>query len=90
MAPVPAPEGHDRPSLAATREGLRYAWSRQELVGTYFVDFLAMVFGMPLALFPAISDRFGGVSVLGWLYAAPAAGVLAASFGGRLASRVKR
>ncbi len=90
MAPVPAPEGLDRPSLRATREGLRYASSRQELVGTYVVDFLAMVFGMPLALFPAISDRFGGSSVVGWLYAAPAAGALAASFGGRLASRVKR
>ena len=90
MAPVPSPEGLDRPSLSATREGLRYASSRQELVGTYVVDFLAMVFGMPLALFPAISDRFGGPSVLGWLYAAPAAGALAASLGGRLASRVKR
>jgi MFS family permease len=90
MAPVPAPEGMDRPSLGAMIQGLRYAWSRQELVGTYLVDFLAMVFGMPLALFPALSDHLGGPPVLGWLYAAPAVGALAASFTGGLAARVKR
>src|SRR6266850_4724786 len=39
-------------SLAAVREGFTYALSRQELIGTYVVDFVAMVFGMPLALFP--------------------------------------
>jgi hypothetical protein len=53
---VPPPEGAERPSLAAVREGFRYARSRQELIGTYAVDFVAMVFGMPLALFPAVSD----------------------------------
>src|SRR5262245_5162825 len=54
---VPPPEGSERPSLAAVVEGFRYARSRQELIGTYVVDFVAMVFGMPLALFPALSDR---------------------------------
>ena len=67
-------------SLAAVREGFTYALSRQELIGTYLVDFVAMVFGMPLALFPAVADRLGGApSVLGLLYGAPACGVLAAS-----------
>ena len=90
MAPVPAPEGAERPNLRAMAEGIRYARSRQELVGTYAVDFIAMVFGMPLALFPALSDRFGGTSALGWLYAAPAVGALGASLAGRLAARVER
>ena len=49
-----------------------------------------MVFGMPLALFPALSDRLGGPSVLGLLYAAPAVGALAASISGGWASRVNR
>src|SRR4029077_4413368 len=75
---LPPPEGADSPSLARLREGFRYARSRQELIGTYVVDFVAMVFGMPLALFPAISDRLGGPSALGLLYAAPALGALAA------------
>jgi len=87
---VPPPEGAERPSLAGLREGFRYAGSRQELVGTYVVDFVAMVFGMPLALFPAISERLGGTPVLGLLYAAPAAGALAASLTGRWTPRVHR
>jgi MFS family permease len=76
-------------SLAAVREGFTYAWSRQELIGTYLVDFVAMVFGMPLALFPAVADRLGGApSVLGLLYGAPACGVLAASLLSGWVSRV--
>lgn len=65
---------------AALRQGLRYALSRQELMGTYIVDFLAMIFGMPTALFPAIAESFGGAKALGLLYAAPAIGALLVSF----------
>jgi MFS family permease len=89
QAAPPAPEA-DRPSVAAVLEGFRYARSRQELVGTYVVDFIAMVFGMPLALFPALSDRFGGASALGLLYAAPAAGALVASLTSQWTHRVVR
>jgi MFS family permease len=83
-------EAAPAPSVAAVLDGFRYAISRQELLGTYVVDFVAMVFGMPLALFPAISDRLGGPSVLGLLYAAPAVGALAASLTGRWTPRVHR
>jgi MFS family permease len=87
---VPPTEGANRPTLAAVVEGFRYASGRQELIGTYVVDFVAMVFGMPLALFPAISDRLGGPSVLGLLYAAPAVGALGASVTSRWTPRVHR
>jgi MFS family permease len=87
---APPPEGAEPPSLAALREGFRYARSRQELIGTYVVDFVAMVFGMPLALFPALSDRLGGPSVLGMLYSAPAAGALVASLTSQWTPRVHR
>lgn len=36
-----------------------------------------MLFGMPMALFPAIAQGLGGRSVLGFLYAAPSVGALA-------------
>jgi MFS family permease len=62
--------------IASLRSGFSYAASRQELLGTYFVDFIAMVFGMPMALFPAIAQTHGGVRTLGFLYAAPAVGAL--------------
>jgi MFS family permease len=87
---VPPVDGADRPSVAAVIEGFTYARSRQELIGTYVVDFVAMVFGMPLALFPAMSDRLGGPSVLGLLYAAPAVGALAASVTARWTPHVHR
>jgi len=87
---VPPAEDAERPSIAAMIEGFRYASSRQELIGTYVVDFVAMVFGMPLALFPAISDRLGGPSALGLLYAAPAIGALAASLTSRWTPHVQR
>jgi MFS family permease len=87
---VPPPEGAEPPSVEAVREGFRYARSRQELIGTYVVDFVAMVFGMPLALFPAMSDRLGGPSVLGLMYAAPAVGGLVASLVSRWMAHVYR
>jgi len=87
---VPPPEGTSGPSLAGVLEGFRYATGRQELVGTYIVDFVAMVFGMPLALFPAIADRLGGPRILGLLYAAPAVGALVASLTSRWTPRVHR
>jgi MFS family permease len=61
---------------ASLKEGLRYAKSRQELMGTYLVDFVAMIFGMPNALFPAIAVAYGGAKTLGLLYTAPAVGAL--------------
>jgi MFS family permease len=87
---LPPPEGAENPSLERLREGFRYARSRQELIGTYVVDFVAMVFGMPLALFPALSDQLGGPRVLGLLYTAPAVGALIATLTGRWTARVHR
>jgi MFS family permease len=87
---VPPAAGAEWPSLKALREGFRYAAGRQELIGTYTVDFVAMVFGMPLALFPALADRLGGPSALGLMYAAPAGGALVASLASGWTSRIHR
>jgi MFS family permease len=90
MRAVPPPPSAEAPSLHRLAEGLRYAWSRQELVGTYVVDIAAMFFGMPMALFPAIAARFGGATVLGLLYAAPAVGSLAVAATSAWTGRVRR
>ncbi len=87
---VVPPESTESPSLRSVVDGFRYAWSRQELIGTYVVDFVAMIFGMPLALFPALSQNLGGPRVLGLLYGAPAVGALVASLASRWTSRVSR
>ena len=72
------------------REGLRYATSRQDLVGTYLVDMNAMFFGMPMALFPAIAKGYGGPEVLGLLYAAPSAGSIVVTLTSGWTARVHR
>jgi MFS family permease len=84
------PESNEAPSFRSVLEGFRYARSRQELIGTYVIDFVAMVFGMPLALFPALSETLGGPRILGLLYAAPAGGALLASLTSRWTPRVHR
>ena len=71
-------------------EGLRYAWSRPELMGSYLVDFVAMVFGMPLALFPAVSESLGGPKILGLLYAAPSTGAILAALSSGWTGKVRR
>jgi len=78
MRAVPPPLDAERPSLRRVVEGVRYAAGRPELLGTYVVDLIAMFFGMPNALFPAVAASLGGPAVLGLLYAAPAAGSMIA------------
>ena len=74
MRAVPPPPDAAPPSLARIAEGWRYARSRQELMGTYLVDVNAMLFGFPVALYPAVAARLGGPEVLGLLHAAGPAG----------------
>jgi MFS family permease len=74
MRAVPPSVDAARPSIKRVLEGIRYARGRPELIGTYLVDIVAMLFGMPMALFPAIAQGLGGPKVLGLLYAAPAVG----------------
>ncbi len=87
MRTSPPPPGADRPSLRSIADGLRYAWSRQELMGTYLIDINAMFFGMPMALFPAIATRLGSSSV-GLLYAAPSVGALLVTLSSGWTARV--
>lgn len=91
MRAMPPPEDAEAPSLKGVLEGLRYARSRQELLGSYLVDINAMFFGMPIALFPALAaSRYGGPGVLGLLYAAPAAGAFVISATSGWAGRIRR
>lgn len=89
---VPMPEQaheNERPSFQSVVEGLKYARSRQELLGTYLIDINAMFFGMPIALFPAIAESFGGASV-GLFYAMPAVGALAISLTSGWTSKINK
>jgi len=69
----------DRPSVRGLVEGLRYAKSRSELLGSYLIDIGAMFFGAPFAVFPQIAAGLGGPAVLGLMYAAPGFGSIVVS-----------
>lgn len=62
-------------------EGLRYVRSNQALVGSFAIDLVAMVFGMPRALFAvlSVSVYHTGASGTGLLYAAVPAGATVAA-----------
>jgi MFS family permease len=66
----------ERPSLRHVLEGVRYAWSRKDLMGTYAVDLIAMIFAFPYALFPFLAQQLGAPWALGLLYSAGAVGSL--------------
>ncbi|HKF79044.1 MAG TPA: MFS transporter [Candidatus Dormibacteraeota bacterium] len=65
----------------APLEAIRYVRRSRLVVGLFSADLVAMIFGMPTALFPALAlSVFGiGAGGLGLLYAALAAGGLAGS-----------
>jgi MFS family permease len=85
IQPLPPIGVVTRPGLDAIREGLRFARRRRAILGTFVIDFNAMVFGMPTSLFPVLAlDVFQtGAAGFGLMAAAPAAGAfLGALFSG--------
>jgi MFS family permease len=77
-------------------EGLRFLKGKRNLQMSFYLDIVAMVFGMPRALFPAIATAWYGGSladvalIVGLLSAAPAVGsIVATVFSGPL-GKVRR
>ncbi|MGF1427328.1 MFS transporter [Kitasatospora sp. LaBMicrA B282] len=87
---VPPPTGADKPSVAAIAAGVRYAWSRPELLGTYAVDIVAMLFAFPNAIFPFLADDLHADWALGLMYGATAVGALLVGATSGWASAVHR
>jgi predicted MFS family arabinose efflux permease len=92
LSPIPPAPGARPAGLRSIGEGLRYVRRSQLLMGSYAIDLVAMVFGMPNALLPALAvEHFhGGATTLGLLAAAPAAGALAASALSGWTARIER
>jgi MFS family permease len=73
---MPPADGAQPAGLSSIVEGIRYAASRPELIGTYLVDFVALSLAMPMAVFPALAARWGGSFAVGYLYSAMSVGGL--------------
>lgn len=74
MKKIPPSHEAKKPSLAGLIEGIKYAYNRKDLLGTYLVDLAAMFFAMPTALIPFWADQLGSPWALGLLYAAGTVG----------------
>jgi MFS family permease len=90
MKPLPRKAPGVSSPVGSIVEGLRYAVRRPELIGTYVVDIVAMIFAMPMALFPAMGERWSGATAAGWLYSSMAIGSLVMSLFSGWATRVRR
>jgi MFS family permease len=77
---------------AAVKEGFAFVKRRRLLQSTFVIDIIAMVFGMPRALFPilALTQFHRGIEVVGFLMAAPAFGALLGALTGGWARHVDR
>ncbi|MFI6985752.1 MFS transporter [Embleya sp. NPDC050154] len=89
MPPTRAEDGRKRASVL---EGLRFLRGRPNVRMTFLTDIVAMVFGMPRALFPAMAATLygGGATTVGLLVAAPAVGALAGGLFSGWLGRVRR
>ncbi len=86
---------HDAPRPGPIRsvlDGFAFLRGRQILLMTFVVDLIAMIFGMPRALFPelAATTFVDGPNALGWLFAGTAIGALLAGLMSGWLSRVHR
>jgi MFS family permease len=92
IRPLPPVGQVSRPGIAAIREGLRYAADRRVILSTFAIDLVAMIFGMPTALFPVLAldvFRTGPIGV-GLMAAAPGVGAFLGALLSGWVSRVQR
>jgi MFS family permease len=90
--PSMIPDAEPQASLQSVREGLAFAVRRPVILSIFLIDLIAMIFGMPRAVFPALAERtfHGGAGVLGLLYAAPAIGALVSALTTGWVTRIRR
>jgi MFS family permease len=80
LAPAPPVLAPGSNKVSSIFDGLRFLRGHSVMMTIFALDFLAMVFGMPRALFPALSQRLGGGATLyGLLLSSVAAGAFVAS-----------
>jgi hypothetical protein len=92
LQPLPSPDGERPVGVRAVREGVRYVAHHRLIQSTFVIDLIAMIFGMPAALFPvlAVEQFHRGPEVVGLLFAAPAVGALAQLLVAGSVTRIRR
>ena len=92
LPPEPMPDGRRPVGIPAVVEGLDYVRRNRLIQSTFVIDLIAMIFGMPQALFPVLAvqqfDR--GAAAVGLIFAAPAVGALAQALLAGPVTRIRR
>jgi MFS family permease len=81
VMPIPPVGKASRPSLRGIAEGLAFIGRRRVILGAVVIDLNAMIFGLPIAIFPVLAiEMFGvGPAEVGFLAAARGGGALVAA-----------
>ncbi len=93
LRPLPMPAAGEKeraPGWRAVLQGLAYARTRRDLLGSYLADLAAMTLAYPNALFPFIAVALHASWAVGFMFAAPSVGAVAISATGGWMSRVRR
>jgi MFS family permease len=91
IAASPPMGNADKASVASVLHGFRFLRGQSVIMAVFGIDLLAMIFGMPRALFPALTERLGGGAALyGILLSSVAAGAFIASITSGWTGRVRR
>jgi MFS family permease len=92
MRTAPRAPGGPRPGWGSLVEGLRFLRTSPLIIGTFVLDFIAMLFGHPRAMLPFYADRVfhTGAQGLGLLFAAIGAGALVGALSSGWVAHVRR
>ncbi|HET8893174.1 MAG TPA: MFS transporter [Gaiellaceae bacterium] len=91
LPPVPPHDDAPRLTFGAIVDGFRYLGAQHLVLSFFLIDSLAMLFGMPGSLFPALAQHvFRHPASVGYLFAAPAVGAFLISLFSGWAMRVRR
>ena len=88
----PLPSDHGDTGLSAIRQGFSFARRNRLIMSTFVIDLIAMIFGLPRALFPfLIVQQFDqSPEAIGLLFAAPAVGALLGALTSGWTGRIRR
>ncbi len=90
LAPVHSLVERTESQTALMREGVRYARTRPDIIGTYLVDLLAMAMAYPVVMLPFVAVHFHETYALSLLYCALPGGALLATLASKWTLRVHR
>lgn len=91
VPPAPPEGAVEQSAWEAVREGLRFSFRTPFILSIFVIDLVAMIFGMPRAVFPALAERTfgGGAATLSLLYASVSIGALAGALTSGWVNRVR-